>query len=150
MKYPKSRTINIYLNRKDQKELMEIKNKYHLSFSTIIEIISMPITAICNKYKIWEDENIEDRHGCYKTAVKPKMRLTNMTDRKYSIITKVFTRKIYQKVATKEEVQWANNFIYKEFKERYDENWNGNYINRIVPRIIKKNPDYYRKIIEDA
>lgn len=132
---------------KDKHELTKIKNKYYLSFSTIIDIIATPMDAICRKNNLYDKKELEDRHGLYKTSVKPKNFNNNMTARQYSIATKLFIRGKYKEYLTEQELQNCNNMIYKYFRETHDDNWNGNQLSRFIPKFCRQNKEYMEKIL---
>ena len=38
--------------------------------------------------------------------------------------------------------------IYKDFQNTIDDNWDGNKFQRLMPKLIKQNREYYKKLLE--
>lgn len=154
----KIKRLNIYLTPQDRKKLNEIKFKYHLSYSTIANIILIPMLVVMgkeytNKYIYQKDE------GSQKTSIKPRQ--DNYSTIVYTNALKLFCRNEYRKflqdhnerkLTEKEQeklYQDINNQIYKLFQDTYDPNWDGNELQRRMPKLIKANRQYYKKLLED-
>lgn len=146
--------INIYLSYQDKQVLNEIRDKYHLSYSTIINIIFNHIAV--GHLPLWMDHYYYEDDKSTKTSVKPRA----MTEDSYykqlpmtmilTNVIKAFTRKEIQKLTgwKDKDIQKKNSQIYNEFQNTYDPNWNGNEWQRRMPRLIKQNKDYYKKLLE--
>lgn len=154
MKYP----INIYLDPKEKKQLTELKDKYHLSFSTMANIIANIYYEILSNsleetylYNTDTTERIDKKLGLMakKTSIKPR------DANKYRDKTKLYTNAILMflkkdKKYLGDHFEKCNNKIYAEFQNTYDPNWNGNQLSRFIPRFIKQNPDYIQKLINQT
>ena len=140
--------INIYLEKLEKKKLCDLKEKYHLSFSTIGRIITETYyLMIPNEL---EESYIYGRTG-YKTSIRPKK--MGIDVKKVSVVytnaIKMFLKGDIKKYISKEKYEKSNNMIYTRFQNEYDEDWNGNKLHRLFPKYIKQNPEYYRKLIEN-
>lgn len=142
--------VNIYLTYKEKKELCSIRDKYHLSFSTISNIIARN-TALTGK--IIEDKEYKYKEKGYKTSIKPKCEpyLDEIVNKSkyYTNAVKRYLRKEYECIDEKIKTKLLNKII-NEFKETYDPNWNGNEWNRRMPRLLKEHREYYRKILDEC
>lgn len=147
-KNKKTIRLNIYLTVKDRKKMMEIKEKYHLSWSTIGNILTENIFMamakknidIRNHYLYENDANIS------KTSIKPRNEYgySSMT---YTNAIKVFCRDDLKNYMTDEETNKLKSKIYNEFQNTYDENWNGNQLSRFIPKFFKQNKSYSKKLL---
>jgi hypothetical protein len=152
----KKKIINIYLSTKDKKALDEIKYKYHLSYSTIVNTITRPIYIYLREqledtdmYKndreiAKKDKEINIEHY-YKTSIKPREQ--DKPNVCYENATKMFIRKEMDKYIKEPELTKIRNMIYNEFQNTYEENWEGNKWHRLLPKMIKQNPEYYKKLL---
>lgn len=161
MSKKKVKGINIYLNNLDKKKLNEIKFTYHLSYSTIINIIWKHLYIWTCRYDqeiryIYKEE-IKNEQRTYikprdiKQIPQPTITLTNLTKMflKDEIEKYIINEKA--KKENKENKQIANTLrsqIYNEFRNTLDDNWNGNQLQRQMPKMIKQNRDYYRRLLE--
>lgn len=157
----KVKRLNIYLTYTDKKKLTELKNKYHLSYSTIASIIAKemynngitPVETLCDHY-FYEDDKSS------KTCIKPKF--SNELERQsyiqqigkmtmyYTNVIKLFIRNELNKHTPWEQKQIdrITSRIYNEMQNTFDPNWDGNEFNRRMPKIIKANKEYYKKLLE--
>lgn len=147
--------INVYLNSQDRKVLNEIKDKYHISYSTIANII---ITTYINNYadivKKIKKNYLYEEDNSSKTSIKP--RISKYWGKDESLpITKVFTNgiKIFTRNGFKEvlkiedkEISKIKSKIYNEFQNTYDPNWDGNSFTRRAIKVFKNNKDYIKRI----
>lgn len=148
--------INIYIEMKDKKKLDEIKYKYHLSYSTIANIIvynyiHMDIATETFNYKTLQEKYIYGKKGT-KTSIKPKTSYAEITKKSilFTNCLKIFIENDLEKYLSNEKKrEKARNRIYADFQNRYEENWDGNRFQRIMPRIIKQNRQYYKRILEN-
>lgn len=139
--------INIYLEATEKKQLIKMKEKYHLSISTIADIIA-------NVYYLIIPVELEE-HYMYgrtgrKTSIKPremgiKVRKKSVV---YTNVLKLFLKGEIKKFADQKTYEISQNMIYKKFNETNDEDWNGSLLHRQLPKYIRQNPEYYRKILE--
>lgn len=139
--------INIYLTNADRKRLNELKYKYHLSYSTMANIIT---DKICSQIKQKEFKNyLYDDKTKYRTSIKPRnaFKYENRTQI-YTNCIKLFTRGDLRKYMDEKDAVNLEISILNEMNDTYDENWDGNRLNRMMPKIVKKNRDYYKKILE--
>lgn len=150
--------INVYLNGIDRKILNEIRDKYHLSYSTIANII-MDKIVYGNNARILSDHYIYEKDNSTKTSIKPRhaSKETYFGSGEWPITMmftngiKLFTRNEMTKYLGIDEKEQAKikSQIYNEFQNTYDPNWNGNEWNRRIPKLIKANKEYYKKLLED-
>ena len=141
--------INIYLTPLEKKKMNDLKNKYHISFSTIARIVSEKTCMLINANEL-EEQYTEGKEGL-KTSIKPN---NIKTWRKPSFIytntLKIFLNDKYEKyIKDKTKINKMKNFIYNEMQNTYEENWDGNRLNRIMPKLIKHNKNYYRRLLEE-
>lgn len=143
----KVNVINIYLTNADRKRLNELKYKYHLSYSTMANIIA---DKICSQIKQKEFKTYlyQDKTK-YKTSIKPRnaYKYENRTQI-YTNTIKVFCRGDLRKYMDEKDAVNLELSILNEMHDTYDENWDGNRLNRMMPKIVKKNREYYKKILE--
>lgn len=141
--------INIYIDNKDKKRLNELKNKYHLSYSTIVNIIAEKYYMILST-KL-QDCYLYGKENTYKTSIKPRgQERYEHPSFLYTNATRIFTKnELSEYVQDKTLIQKVNNFIYEEFDKTWDENWDGNHLQRSMPKIIKQNREYYRRILDE-
>lgn len=147
--------LNIYLSKKDKKELNDMRNKYHLSYSTIADILGFHYQFLFERKEL-EETYIYGREEL-KTSIKPKYRYE--VERKTVFYTNVLTmylrkdtKKQLEKIGKWDEKKFTKlmNKISKELQDTYEENWNGNLITRSFVRFIKKNPDYVKRKLNEA
>lgn len=140
--------INIYLTLLEKKQLSELKYKYHLSFSTICNVIARN-TAITTK-NLYDKEYIYTEKGS-KTCIKPKLEpyLDEITNKSkyYSNTVKKYLRKDYKDIDERLKTKLLNK-IHNELINSYDPNWDGNEWNRKLPRYLKEHKEYYKKVLE--
>ena len=151
MQPKKTRRINVNLTALDHKKLHEIKEKYHLSYSTIANILINWYAFIVPKDEYIYKDNDKER----KTSIKPR---TPSTQKVYTNVIKLFTRNGLRDYILKQEGKPEDkqkiydkimDGIYKQFKETYDENWNGNQQTRSFAKFIKKNPEYVKRLLDE-
>lgn len=147
----KAKRLNVYLTPIDYKELNQIKEKYKLSFSTIGNILGeeLHLINIPTDKRLFKDENEK------KTSLKPRNKSLKAIELENAI--KLFTRKklkhyILDNLKGTEEEKLKiyskiQDQIYKLFNETYDENYDGNKWNRIIPKFIKHNPKYTKRLL---
>ena len=136
--------INIYLEKQEKKKLLEIKEKYHLSISTIARIVtSVYYLMIPNDL---EEQYIYGKTG-YKTSIKP--RKIGLDIKKLSLVytnsLKIFCKGDLKNYVDQKKYEKSQNMIYKQFDEEWDEDWNGSVLQRNMPKYIKQNREYYKK-----
>lgn len=145
--------INIYLTNDEKKQLSKLKNTYYLSFSTIANILATYMKPILDKHelinKYEEDRRIERKLGniqiVKKTSIKPKNKTWTSQELTYSI--RIYLNGAYKKWE-KETARDITNKIHAEFQNTHDPNWNGNEWQRRMPRLLKQNKEYYKKLLE--
>lgn len=139
--------INIYLNNKERQILNQMKYKYHLSYSTIAnilgEILIEPLKLEEIKTYIYEDKTK------YKTSIKPKdaYKYENRTQI-YTNLLKIYCRNELNKYLPQSKIDKYQTSIYIRMNETQDDNWNGNQFNRQMVKWLKHNKEYATKIIE--
>lgn len=148
MNYKKSYHFNIYLSARDYKALNDIKNKYHLSYSTITYIVLKNLNGWFNnetEYRYKEPNSrkthIKIRNDDYISHDLKAMYVDN--------ILKMFLRGELRQNMNEGIYLSANNMIYNEFQNTYDENWDGNQFNRRMAKWIKHNREYAKKVLEN-
>lgn len=141
--------LNIYLSSNDKKELDKIKYKYHLSYSTIANIIAIALSRqeftnqFCNDRLFTESTN-------KKTSIKPRLKYEAINNNIYfDNVVKCFLRRELKNYLNEEQYNRINTKIYNEFQNTYEENWEGNKWHRLLPRMIKQNKEYYRRILDE-
>lgn len=148
--------LNIYLSRKDKKELNELRMKYHISFSTIADILGYHFLTLFTNEEI-EESYIHNGKEEIKTSIKPRKRYEiNKPSVFYTNVLLMYLRKetkyYLEKCNRYDEKKYAKvmNKITTDMKNTYEENWNGNLITRSFVRFIKKNPDYVKRKLNEA
>lgn len=168
-KNKKIHRLNIYLSYQDRKILNEIRDKYHISYSTIAKVIFRHLVINKNgKYgfKIWADHYYFEDDNSTKTSIKP--RLYGETEKEFwdtltasdgwksggtcmmfTNVIKAFTRKDIARITgwTEKEIQKITSQIYNQFQQEYDPNWNGNAFAHQFTKFVKQNPEYTKKIL---
>ncbi len=156
-KQKKVKRINVYLSHADRKILNEIRDKYHLSYSTIANIIfEKTLIGYPKRILMVKDHYYYEDDQSTKTSIKPRNAgnetyfatsdhpLTMM----FTNLIKIFTRREYNKILgiEKNEEQKLISKIYNEFQNTYDPNWDGNSFTRRAIKVFKQNKDYIKRI----
>lgn len=135
--------VNIYITTTDRKRLEELKWKYHVSYSTIANTCVMKLAKCIGNQcgYLYEEKG-------YKTSIKCKLEweLENISQL-YTNCLKIFLKDEINKYV-KEDNGKIKSSILNELNNTWEENWNGNYFNRLMPRLVKKNKSYYKKLLE--
>lgn len=149
--------VNIYINHEDKKKLVDLKNKYHLSFSTIIDIIGQHYNTIPKEKINLVDKPIYNKDGSFKTSVKPKYYGIEMRKKAWTMnlstfltnTTKLFLRNGLRDFSslTNQEISKLHAQIHNSMRDTWDENWDGNDFCKKLPRFIKQNPKYTKKLL---
>ena len=138
------KVVNIYLTKQDKKKLDELKWRYHVSYSTIANICAMCLVKYIGK----KDEYLYTDKG-YKTSIKPRIEFEGInTSKLYTNALKMYLNKEIKKYTSEEINKIVTSKIANELQDTWEENWNGNYFNRLMPKLIRKNKQYYKKILE--
>lgn len=166
-KNTKIHRLNIYLTNQDRKILNEIKEKYHISYSTIAKVLFSVLWKGTvrqednNTFIVWCDHYLYKDDKSTKTSIKPRLENIDQCLKSFlngtnggatltfTNMIKAFTRKELGKWTgwDEKEVNKRTSQIYNQFQQEYDPNWNGNeFIHRTV-KIFKNNPSYWRKIL---
>ena len=147
--------LNIYLTTEDKKKLNEIKFKYQLSYSTIARLLGEAMAShIENSKQILNGKYIyANDTGQKKTSIKPRHDVWNNYFIEtptvfYTNAIKIYTRNEEKKYMEVKEFSKYQKELEKAFKEEKDPNWNGNEWQRRMPRLIKQNREYYKKLLE--
>ena len=156
MNNEKVNTICIYLTKEDKNRLTNIKYKYKLSYSTIADSIAECLIAHSD-VKQYEETHIYDNEPKREnqTSIKPRFHGNQVLITKplifYTNILKLFLRHelVKRGYLTQKTFEKVQKEIYHEFETRKEPNWDGNEWNRKLPKFLKKNKTYYKKILED-
>lgn len=128
--------------------MYDLKNKYHISFSTIANIVCEKTCMLINDREL-QEQYTEGKEGI-KTSIKPKYDKYIKNSFIYTNVLKIFLNDKYEKyINDKTKINKMKNFIYNEMQNTYEENWDGNRLNRLMPKLIKHNKTYYRKLLEE-
>lgn len=147
MKTKKTIRLNIYLTGLDRKKMMQTKEKYHLSWSTIANILAEhTFMAMARKGIDIRNHYLYEDNNSMKTSIKPRNEY-NYTAMTYTNAVKLFTRDDYKKYLEQEEANKLKSKIYNLFQNTYDENWNGNQLSRFIPKFFKQNKTYSKKLL---
>lgn len=138
--------INIYLEKDERNRLEKIKNRYHLSYSTIARLI-------VESYYPWINEQLEEHYiyekKGYKTSIKPKKSIiVNKPSIVYTNAIKIFLKKDLKKYVDEKAFDQIQNRLYQNFEKEFDVDWNGAYMSHIIPKFIKTNKEYVKKLLE--
>lgn len=145
---PTMKRINIYLTNLEKKKIYDLKNKYHISFSTIANIVCEKTCMLISDKEL-QEQYVEGKEGT-KTSIKPKYDGYKKNSFIYTNTLKIFLNDRYEKyVNDKTKINKMKNFIYNEMQNTYEENWDGNRLNRLMPKLIKNNKTYYKKLLEE-
>lgn len=143
-----TKRITIYIKPENKRRLDEIKYKYHLSYSTIINILAKEYFKYLGQGIM--EHYYDDKKGL-KTSIKPNTEkfFTKNQSILYTNAVTLFCTKMLDNMLDKSKKQKLNTEIYNEFQNTYEENWDGNRFQRIMPRMLKQNRDYYKRILEN-
>lgn len=137
------KVVNIYLTKQDKKKLDDLKWKYHVSYSTIANICVLCLA----KYIGNREDYIYDEKG-YKTSIKAKYEYEGLhVSQLYTNALKMYLNKEIKKYTNEQINQIVSSKIANMLNETWEENWNGNYFNRLMPKLLRKNKDYYKKVL---
>ena len=154
----KTLRLNIYLTNEDKKQLSILKYKYHLSYSTIARLIAETLFSPQMKASLNETYIYTEDKGQTRTSIKPRKWTTLDQDKWitaptifYTNVLKLYLRNdlLNKRIVDKEEYPKFNKQLYKKFETEKDENWNGNEWQRKLPKFIKQNKEYYRKLLNE-
>ena len=151
----KTHRINIYLNGKEKKKINDLKNKYHLSYSTIANIITGVFYSCKELQADLKDHYIYEDKTSTKTSIKPSRNKQIQYNYEkpamiYTNALKIFLNEDLKKyIANEKRRNQINNMIYSQFQNTYDDNWDGNRFCRQMPRFIRNNKEYIKKILEN-
>lgn len=154
-KSKKNVRLNIYLTHEDKQILNQIKYKYQLSYSTIARLIAENLIGVADTKLIDGLYMYPNDKEQTKTSIKPRkfkgfdVWITHPTIF-YTNAIKLFTRNDVEKKLFLKESKYKKfqKDLEKAFKEEKDPNWNGNEWQRRMPRMIKQNKEYYKKLLE--
>lgn len=163
MQTNKTRILNVYLTNADRKELTKIKEKYHLSYSTIASIIVGELVR-GSWDKLW-DHYIYKEEKSTKTSIKPRNYnnpdsnvICEFKDGRKIKTTLIYTNAIktftHNEIAKnlgidEKEAEKRRSRIFNAFSNTYDPNWNGNQLSRFIPKFIRQNKAYVKKVLEE-
>ena len=157
---PKNR-INIYIEPEDRKKIDELKCKYQLSLTTIVDIlISVTYWVLKNDLNNTEIERVM-QNNLYlkgnKTSIKMPRNFKNET---YNEVNKSAFANNVLNIYLKKEINLFvkhtdlitakygyYNTIHKEMQKTYDPRWQYNENLRNQINIVKRNKEYFRKIL---
>lgn len=141
-----TKRVNIYLEAVEMKQLLKLKEKYHLSISTIANIIAR-VYMLLIPVEL-QDHYIYGRTG-KKTSIKPRQLGIQATKLSvlYTNVLKMFLKKDIKKFVDEKTYEKTQNMIYKEFEETWDDDWNGSLMQRLMPKYMKQNKEYYKKVL---
>lgn len=153
--HKKNVRLNIYLTHEDKQILNQIKYKYQLSYSTIARLLLENLINVSGTKEIDAIYLYPDDKGQTKTSIKPRKfkgyeTLVKHPTICYTNAIKLYTRNDIEKKLFLKETKYKKFIkeLEKSFKEEKDPNWNGNEWQRRMPRLIKQNREYYRKLLE--
>lgn len=154
-KSKKNVRLNIYLTYEDKQILNQIKYKYQLSYSTIARLIAENLINVAGTVQLDGIYMYPNDKGQTKTSIKPRKFIGFEAIVKhptifYTNVIKVYTRSDVEKRLFLKETKYKKFLkeLEKSFKEEKDPNWNGNEWQRRLPKLIKQNREYYKKILE--
>lgn len=155
-------TINIYLSQTTLDRLNDMRKKYHVSISTIAQILSDYIRPNINNYPAEFLMTYIDKEHRLKTSIKPnnlketedffkKIQFSKETaSHIYSNVLYIYAKEdfnyLFQGATEKECKKWAKE-IENELIKRKDIYYNYNNNIRNTLRIIRKNQEYFKKVI---
>lgn len=145
--------INIYITQKTYNKINEIKQKYKVSLSTIIDkgiesIKANNIVKLKMKYYYPNEK---------KTSVKPRMTntLNGFKDSEISMIysnfIELYINDSWKDIGlTAEEVKRIKNEINTKLQKAREQFWNYNEVIRNTARAMKENKEYYERIMHKS
>lgn len=153
---PQNKRANIYISDLAKKTLDDLKSKYHVSYSTIIDTL---INQTWKNKKIYNDlkeKYLVKQHT--KTSVRPQISIELRTLFTESEISKIYTNivEIYanKKLLEKYLKEWIldiNKFktdLGNKLAKKREIYYNYNATVRNQARAIRENKEYWRKILE--
>ena len=170
-----SKTINIYLNSKERKLVDDLKVKYRLSLTTIVDVITKYTFKYFFQYAVEKNnKNEEDLKRLYHEYLYLKGRKTSIKEpqifkkenggiyligneyakgqSKSRFVTNslmiYLNKTIENYVKDKEMVQAYWNNINKELLTRKDDFWDYNQYVRKQRRMLRENKEYFKKALE--
>lgn len=154
-KSKKNVRLNIYLTHEDKQILNQIKYKYQLSYSTIARLIAENLINAAGTKELDGIYLYPNDKGQTKTSIKPRKfkgfeALVEHPTIFYTNAIKIYTRNDVEKKLFLKETKYKKFLkdLERAFKEEKDPNWNGNEWQRRLPKLIKQNREYYKKILE--
>lgn len=169
-----SKTINIYLNTEERKQLDNLKVKYRVSLTTIADVV----TKITFKYFLQNEEKLEGNDKLkklFKEYLYIKGRKTSIKEpkgykkeeggqyitgntyaqnvSKSRFVTNclvIYIKKEIKKHIREELAEHYWNDINKELTNRKDEFWNYNDHIRLQRRMLRENKEYFKKALEET
>jgi len=155
-------TINVYLSQKTLDQLNDTRKKYHVSISTIAQILSDYVSPMINDYPSEYLLKYIDTEHRNKTSIKPR----NCTENEhffqkinqsketashiYSNLLYLYANNQLNKILMTENKQILSKSekeIEKELISKREIFWNYNTRMRETVRIVRKNQDYFAKIL---
>ena len=171
-----SKTINIYLNSQERKLVDDLKVKYRLSLTTIVDVITKHTFKYFLQYAYeYNNKNEEDLKRLYKEYIYNKGKKTSIKEpqifkkenggdylvgneyakgqSKSKFTTNcliIYLNKDIKNYVKEEEMQKAYwNNINKELTTRKDDWWNYNDHIRYQRRMLRENKEYFKKALEN-
>ena len=157
----KNNKINVYIAKEDRKIIDQLKVKYHLSLTTIVDIL-IEITYDCLKLNA-DKETTERFTTSYlyirgnKTSIKiPRHykldQYENVDKSRFaSNCLNVYLKHEINLFITNKDILEGKygywNRINNEMEKRYDNRWQYNENLRNQVNIVKQNKEYFRKIL---
>lgn len=149
-----TKRVNVYLTKEERKQLTNTKYYYHISLSTIANILVDNLNI--EDFKKYEQVLIYEnaKRNC-QTSIKPRIPGQKILIKNslylYTNILKLWIHNDFIKKGFMTEKQFHKYYknVLHEFETRKEDNWDGNEWNRKLPRHLKRNKEYYKRILED-
>lgn len=154
--------INIYLSTNTENKLTDIRKKYHVSLSTIAQILLDCFKPNFIKYDSDFFITYKDTEHRNRTSIKPNNIDENSDIMQYckgelSAISHIISNLLYYysnedyeylfQEQNKNKIEKWKKEIEKEFFKRKEIYWNYNKNLRQQIRIVRKNADYFKRIL---
>lgn len=157
----KNKRINIYIEDKDRKKIDDIKAKYQLSLTTIVDIlISVTYTTLKNDLNNDNLEKITTKNLYIKGKKTSIKEPRNYKLETYKDINKNAFANNVLNIYLKKEINLFikhtdlitakygyYNVIHQEMQKTYDPNWKYNENLRNQINIVKRNKEYFKKVL---
>ena len=143
-----AKRVNVYVLTQDRNEIQEIRNKYHVSLSTLAD-------EVANKYMFYEPIKAKmDNYlfkGGQKLSIKPKNDVHIFKDNHskiYSNCLYIFINRLDKELLMEADYKKVREAINKALQTKKETFWQYNETIRNQRRSMKENKEYWKRTLE--